>query len=150
MTTNPYESPKRSRECVAPGPDPPSLAWWEARRLEYNSVLLLALLLAFACNVAVHQLLVPRVMARAEVDLSAFAVFLQAAGHVFALGAANICFFVGPFSEYILRPRNVARYRRITYRLGLLLSILLPFVPPVYFAALVLFFPELVPAALEK
>jgi hypothetical protein len=46
-----------------------------------------------------------------------------------ALGIANACYFLGPLSERVIRPRNVMAFRRWSYGLGVAFSLLLIFLP---------------------
>jgi riboflavin transporter FmnP len=54
-------------------------------------------------------------------------VFAQIVVCLVFMACANVCYFIGPFSEYLVRPTDVARYRRVAFRLGLWLSCALPF-----------------------
>jgi hypothetical protein len=42
------------------------------------------------------------------------------------MGVANLCYWLGPLSERLVKPTNVDRYRRIAYQLGFWFSVLLP------------------------
>jgi hypothetical protein len=47
------------------------------------------------------------------------------------VGLANICYFLGPLCERLIRPRNVFAFRRWTYGVGVAFSLLLIFSPPI-------------------
>jgi len=115
--------------------------WWEARRFQYNLYLAIAGLAAFACYVIICSTLLPRVLDPGEIEISLFTTAFQAAGYLFMMGVANVCFFLGPLSERIIRPADVGRYRRICYRLGFWFSVGLPFSIPIALAVKVIFFP---------
>lgn len=104
-------------------------AWWEQRWLRYNIGLIVAGLLAFGAYVAVVDRGVSKgTMPGAEITL--FTTAFQAFGYLLMMAVANVCYLVGPWSESIVRPRNIERYRRVTYWLGFCFSVLLPFTIP--------------------
>lgn len=122
--------------------DTPSLRWWEGRRWHYNIGLFLAGILAFICYVAVCFTLLPRVLDVSEIDVTGLTTLFQGVCYLLLMGLANVCYFLGPLSEWIFRPSDVERYRRVCYRIGFWFSILLPFAIPTLLTSLVLFFPE--------
>ena len=109
--------------------------------MHFNTGLVLAGSFAFICYVVVCFTLLPRVLDCSEIKVTLFTTLFQGVGYLFAMGIANVCYFLGPISEYLVGPRNVERYRRICYRLGFWFSVLLPFSIPVFLTVLVLFFP---------
>jgi hypothetical protein len=113
-------------------------AWWNARRLRYNVALVVAGILAFAAYIAVFVALVPE---DAHVEITAFTILFQGVGYLFMIGVANVCYFIGPLSERVVRPADPDRYRHICYRLGFWFSVLLPFTIPALLAFLALFHP---------
>ena len=118
---------------------PEARSWWEQRRLRYNIGLVLAGLLAFVCYVvAVDRGISAGAMPGAEITL--FTTAFQAIGYLFMMGVANVCYLAGPWSESLVKPTNLDRYRRVTYWLGFWFSVLLPFSIP----ALVLLNPSAV------
>ncbi len=119
-----------------------SFAWWESRRLRYNAGLVAAGIIPFVCYVVVCFTLLPRVLPLPEIKVTPFTTLFQGAGYLFMMGVANVCYFLGPISEYLVRLRNIGRYRRICYRMGYWFSVLLPFSIPALLTALVLFFPN--------
>lgn len=111
--------------------------WWSSRRVRYNLGLILAGILAFVCYVGVVSWgdstgAIPN----AEINL--FTTAFQAVGYLFMMGIANVCYFLGPFSERFVKPQDVGRYRRIAFRLGFWFSVLLPFGIPATLAILCL------------
>jgi len=48
------------------------------------------------------------------------------------IGVANLCYYLGPLSERLVRTANVAAYRKIVFWLGFWFSVLLPFAPSVF------------------
>jgi hypothetical protein len=53
----------------------------------------------------------------------------QGFAYLVMIGVANLCYYLGPWSERLVRPANVARYRKIVFQLGFWFSVLLPFTP---------------------
>ena len=118
--------------------------WWERRRLLYNVGLIVAGGLAFAAYVAVlirfQDIIDGPNPAQAD-EFSGFVLFFQGIGYLFMMFVANICFFLGPLSEWWFRPRNVDAYRKITFRLGFWCSVALPFGIPTLLLLLAVFYP---------
>jgi hypothetical protein len=105
--------------------------WWGARRLRYNVALLLAGLGAFISYVALAWSFEEHLN---QVEVTAFTVAFQAIGYFVAMGVANVCYFLGPLSERVVRPANLKSYRTVTYTLGLWFSVALPFLVPAVLA----------------
>jgi hypothetical protein len=146
MTDNPYESPSRTAAEVrssSPGADalPSTFTWWESRRLRYNVGLVCAGMLAFLCYVVVCLTLLPRVLDASQIDVTPLTTLVQGIGYLFMMGIANLRYFLGARCERIIRPRNIGRYRRISYGLGFWFSVLLPFGIPAWLTVEILFFP---------
>jgi hypothetical protein len=121
-----------------------SFLWWERRRLRYNIGLVVAGGLAFAAYVLViiHFQDVIDAPAPSQADeFSGFTLVFQGFGYLFMMFVANICFFLGPLSEWLLHPRNVGRYRRIAFRLGFWCSVALPFGIPTFLFLVAAFYP---------
>jgi hypothetical protein len=102
-------------------------AWWGQRRLRYNIGLVVAGLLAFVTYASLVFTFEDRIE---NVDITIFTTAFQAIGYLVAMGLANICYLLGPISERIIKPRDVTKYRNITFRLGFWFSVLLPFSIP--------------------
>jgi hypothetical protein len=104
--------------------------WWSTRRLRYNVGLVVAGILAFIAYVAVGSALSSYV----KFEITLFTICFQGIGYLIMIGLANVCYFLGPFSERIVRPSDPLRYRAICYRLGFWFSVFLPFSVPVLLA----------------
>ena len=141
MESNPYRSPApiaSHRPTISPTSP---WSWWESRRWHYNASLALAGFFAFLGYLGVCCVLLPRVRNGADIEITPFTTLIQGIGYLFAMGVANVIYFIGPLSETVLRPNDVGRYRQSCYRLGFGLSVLLPFGIPAWLTILVLFFP---------
>jgi hypothetical protein len=101
-------------------------AWWSARRRRYNITLLVAAAVAGVMLLTLWALFEDRFPC-----LEVTAVILFFWGLLFLVGVslANICYFLGPLSEWIIRPRNALAFRRLTYGAGVAFSLLLIFAP---------------------
>jgi hypothetical protein len=98
--------------------------WWAARRLRYNIGLIISGILAFIAYIAVGSMTPAR---NPDFEVTPFTMFFQGVGYLFMIGIANICYYLGPVSERIIRPSDPQRYRVICFRLGFWFSVLLPF-----------------------
>ena len=106
---------------------PDTSRWWSAHRLRYNVGLLLAGFLAFLLYVTFAWTFADRLN---QLEVTAFTIAFQALGFVVAVVIANVCYFLGPVSERLLKPYNVAKFRLTTFGLGFWFSVLLPFSLP--------------------
>jgi hypothetical protein len=113
-------------------PSIPAQQWWGNRRFRYNIGLIVAGVLAFAAQAAVVSWGIPkgRVPRDADPDAVLARVIADAVSYVFLIGVANLCYFLGPFSEKFIKPVDYGRYRSIAFRLGFWFSVLLPFTVP--------------------
>jgi hypothetical protein len=107
--------------------------WWGKRLILYNVGLVVAGILAFTAYVLVVIKFENILFSRNEDwdGFSGFVLVFQGFAYLFMMLVANVCFCLGPFLEKWLKPRNVARYRKITFRLGFWCSVALPFIVPV-------------------
>jgi hypothetical protein len=103
--------------------------WWAARRLRYNLGLIVAGPLAFLCYAAVVDWCI-RIKAPGEFEITIFTAAFQGGCYLFMIAMANVCYLLGPLSERIVRPKNIATYRKTAFRVGFWFSVLLPFVVP--------------------
>ena len=102
--------------------------WWASQRLRYNSGLLIAGALGFVFYVIdVETCIHFRVPGEWEVTF--FTSLLQGFAYVVMMGIANLCYYLGPWSERVIRPTDVANYRKTAFPLGFWFSVLLPFTP---------------------
>ncbi|RBP44523.1 hypothetical protein DES53_104344 [Roseimicrobium gellanilyticum] len=111
----------------------PPFAWWRARRIRYNIGLVVAGILAFIAYAAVGFVMLP---ADAEFEITGLTILFQGFGYLFMIGVANVFYFIGPLSEFVIRPGDPESYRRTCFRLGFWFSVLLPFGIPVLLAVL--------------
>jgi hypothetical protein len=118
------------------------LVWWESRRPLYNAGLVIAGVLAFACYVVVCCTLLPRVLPASRIHVTFFTTLFQGIGYLVMMGVANVCYFLGPITERIVRPNRVERYRRICFNFGFWFSVLVPFSIPILLTILVLYCPS--------
>jgi hypothetical protein len=110
-----------------PGPCATKM-WWARRRLRYNAGLLVAGVLGFVFYaIAVDRCIDLR--APGDWEITLFTTFFQGFAYLIMVGVANLCYYLGPWSEKVVRPTNVARYRKIAFWLGFWFSVLLPFTP---------------------
>jgi hypothetical protein len=109
-----------------------AMQWWNSQRLRYNVALAAAGMLAFLAYLALAWSFADRFP---DTEETALTIAFQAIGYLAFMLAANICYFLGPLSEVLLKPNNVLKYRQVTYSLGVWFSFALPFIIPI--AALV-------------
>jgi hypothetical protein len=101
--------------------------WWRQHRLRYNLGLIISGLTAFCIYATVISIWGQGLD---DADITLFTTLLQAVAYLIAMGVANLCYYLGPVSEMIIRPKNPESYRSVTYRIGSWLSWGLPFVIP--------------------
>jgi hypothetical protein len=101
-------------------------AWWSARRLPYNAVLLIAAPISLLALFVVWVLFEDQLPC---FEITGFNVATWAVLFPFALGLANICYYLGPLSERLLRPANPRRFRRTMFGAGTIFSLVLIFCP---------------------
>ena len=104
-----------------------SFQWWLSRLPKYNLGLVIAGVSAFFVYVLIGSLLLP---AKDEFEVSFFTVLLQGIGYMIMMVIANVCYFIGPVSESVLRPDDVSQYREKFYKFGSRFSFALPFSAP--------------------
>jgi len=106
------------------------VTWWNKRRKLYNIGLVLAGILGFCCYaVAVDRCIDLHVPGDWEV--SGFTTLFQGVLYMFVILIANLFYSLGAWSERLIQPKNVQRYRKIMFGLGFGFSMLLLFVPAV-------------------
>jgi hypothetical protein len=105
--------------------------WWRQHRLRYNLGLIISGLTAFCIYATMIFIYGQRL---GDTDITLFTTLFQAVAYLIAMGVANLCYYLGPVSEMIIRPKNPASYRRVTYGIGSWLSWALPFVIPLLVA----------------
>ncbi|MBN8988722.1 MAG: hypothetical protein J0H42_10785 [Rhizobiales bacterium] len=102
--------------------------WWSAGRLRYNITLFIAAPISAVILIVVWWLFEERFPC---LEITGFAVILWAALFLFGVGVANICYFLGPFTERLVHPRSTLAFRRRMYGVGVAFSLLLIFSPPI-------------------
>lgn len=116
----------------SPGCDNPPVtevwSWWQARRLRYNLALGCAGWGAYGLNAALFHAFGRPIWQSWQGALS-MTVFLGVLFLVL-MGAANVCYLLGPALEAALRPSDPSRFRRAAFAMGFWGSLALPFAFP--------------------
>ena len=103
-------------------------AWWSARQVRYNVTLLIAAPISLVSVLAVWGLFEDRLPC---FEITAVSIVLGGILFLFGLAVANICYFLGPLGERLLRPRNPALFRRWVFAAGMAFSVSLILAPAV-------------------
>lgn len=115
---------------TAQGDAKSTLKWWSDHRLRYNAGLLIACLAGFFLyNFEVSRCIALKVPG--DWEISGFTLLGQFVVYAVMISVANVFYWLGPWSERVLRPRYVERYRKTTFWLGFWFSVLLAFGPAV-------------------
>lgn len=109
-------------------------AWWQARRLRYNIALGVSGLVAYVATVALWWATHQPVRRTWQDGLAT--TLLLGTGFLLLMGAANVCFLIGPALEAWMRPKDPLRFRTSAYGLGFWASMALPFAFPLFNLAL--------------
>lgn len=91
--------------------------WWAQRRRRYNVGLLIAGILGFICYAAAVRRCIS-LRAPGEWEITIFTALFQGLCYLVMMGVANLCYYLGPQSERLLHPANIAKYRKIAFQLG--------------------------------
>lgn len=102
--------------------------WWQARRLRYNLALAASGVIAYLVTIAIWW--AARQPIWRDWRDATSATLLLGAGFLILMGAANVCYLIGPALEAWMRPRDPQRFRASAYRLGFWGSLALPFAFP--------------------
>lgn len=121
------------------GADTGRRAWWSARRRRYNITLLVAAPVSGVMLLMVWALFADRFPC---LEVTAFILFFWGLLFLVGVGLANICYFLGPLGEWIIRPRDVLAFRRLTYGTGVAFSLLLISAPLILNLGVALFAEE--------
>lgn len=97
--------------------------WWSARRLQYNISLILAGVAAFII-IAIAGETVCTV--NPDFEITFFTTVFQAIGYAVAMAIANVAYNFGSIVERLLKPRNLALYRKLAFGAGTIFSVMLP------------------------
>jgi len=103
-----------------------ALSWWAAHRLRYNVILLIAAPLSLASLLVVWWLFESRLPC---LEITGFSLMFGGVLFLVGLGLANLCYFLGPISERLLHPKNLAVFRRRVFAVGTGFSLVLIFFP---------------------
>ncbi len=103
-------------------------SWWSARRKRYNVALIIAAPLSLVVTLAVWGLFEERLPC---LEITGFSIAAGFPLFLIGLALANVCYFLGPLTERIVRPRNITSFRAWAYRVGLIFSVLLVFAPAI-------------------
>jgi hypothetical protein len=110
--------------------------WWQGKRLRYNLTLAAAGWVAYGLGVGLNYAAGHPIWESWRGGLS-MTIFLGVVWLVI-MGFANVAFLLGPAIESWARPKDLGRYRRTAWTMGLWGSAAVPFIfPTVQFAALV-------------
>jgi hypothetical protein len=96
-------------------------AWWSARRLRYNIILIIAAPISGISLLAVWGLFQDRLPC---LEVTGFTLVVGAILFLPFLAVANLCYLLGGLSERLLRPRKVIAFRRWVYGMGVAFSLL--------------------------
>jgi hypothetical protein len=99
-------------------------SWWQARRLQYNLTLAAAGWLAYFAAVGLNYAFGHPLWHDWRSALGA-TLFLGT-GYLVVMGAANVCYLLGPAVEAWVAPPDVDGYRRTAYAMGRWGSLLVP------------------------
>ena len=114
-------------------------AWWSAGRRRYNITLFIAAPISAVMLINVWWLFEERLPC---LEITGLVIIFWAMLFLVGVGFANICYFLGPLSERLIRPRNALAFRRRTYGAGVAFSLLLIFSPPILNFLLAFFGPQ--------
>jgi hypothetical protein len=101
--------------------------WWHEKRGKYNLGLIISGILAFILYALVIEFIVPF---DTDVEITLFTIIFQGIGYLVMMGIANLLYNLGAYSEKIIKPKNIDKYRKQTFNLGFWFSCGLPFLIP--------------------
>jgi hypothetical protein len=102
--------------------------WWATQRKCYNITLTIAAPLSLVASLIVWGVFEKRLPC---LEITAVHGFLALPLFMIGLVLANICYFFGPLSERIIRPRNVNNFRSWVYGAGAVFSVVIVFSPAI-------------------
>ncbi len=108
--------------------DTTAAKWWSSRRARYNRGLFISGFLTFIAYIVLGSTF----LTESDFEVTIFTILVQGFAFLVIVMIANFFYSLGFASERILRPKNPERYRKICYRLGYGLSVLLIFFVPVF------------------
>jgi hypothetical protein len=101
--------------------------WWQSKRLKYNWGLVKAGFFAFVAYAISVEIFIEYLE---DVEITLFTMLFHGLFYLFAILVANIVYTGGPLLEYLLRPTDASRYRKIAFNSGYWFSFVLPFSVP--------------------
>jgi hypothetical protein len=104
----------------------PAFSWWSIQRLRFNLLLLAAAPVSAVSLFVVWWLFDSRLPC---LEITGFSLLAGCVLFFVGLALANLCYFLAPLSEKLLRPLNVYAFRRIVFGVGVGFSLLLVFAP---------------------
>jgi hypothetical protein len=110
--------------------------WWQARRLRYNLILAAGGWAAYGTAVGLHYAFGDQVWRDWRAGLG-MTLFLGVA-YLIVMGFANVFYLLGPAMEAWVKPQDVDRYRRTTFAMGALGSLIVPFSFPLWLLAILI------------
>ncbi len=110
--------------------------WWQQRRLRYNLALGAAGWAAYGAALAIAWAF-GRPMWRDWQGAMSMTLFLGVA-YLILMGAANVCYLIGPALEAWLKPADPTAFRKSAYALGFWGSLALPFAFPLVNVAMLI------------
>ena len=114
--------------------------WWQARRLRYNLALAASGAVAYVATIALWWATRQPIW-RDWRDVFATTLLLGT-GFLLLMGAANVCYLIGPALEAWIGPKDPRRFRRSAYALGFWGSVALPFAFPLINLAMAIGLPR--------
>jgi hypothetical protein len=115
---------------------PDAWAWWQARRWTYNLTLAAGGWTAYGLGIGLNQAFGHPVWQSWRGGL-AMTLFLGTV-YLLVMGAANVCFLLGPTVEAWVAPTEVDRYRRTAWAMGRWGSLIVPATFPLVQLAMLL------------
>jgi hypothetical protein len=110
--------------------------WWHARRLRFNIALVVAGWLAYGVDIGLFYAF-GRPAWRDWQGAVSMTLFMGAL-YLVMMFIANVCFLLGPLTESVVAPDDIAAYRLMAWRMGLSGSVALPFLVPLANLALLI------------
>ena len=106
--------------------------WWNSNRLKYNIGIIISGIVSFILYLIIVEFVVLKSSKHWEGEITIFSLFFQGFGFLIMLSIANIFYYLGSFSEKIIRPKNIEKYRNRMFNLGYWFSLSLPMLIPIF------------------
>ncbi len=105
--------------------------WWNNNRLKYNVGIIISGIISFILYLIIVEFVVLKSPKNWEGEITIFTLFFQGLGFLIMLGFANIFYYLGSFSERLIKPKNTEKYRNYMFNLGYWFSLSLPMLIPI-------------------